>query len=133
MRYLTVAEVFLIHEHDLQRYGGSSGLRSIALLESAVFRPQTSYGGEELYETIFEKTASMIHAIISNHPFIDGNKRTAMVSGAVFLNLNGYSLELTQEKFVEVAMAVASKKMLLKDLAVSIEENSVLVPYTMRT
>ena len=125
MKYLTVAEVFLIHEYEIQRYGGFPGLRSIELLESAVFRSQTSYGGKELYETLFEKTASLIHALISNHPFVDGNKRTAMVSGAVFLLLNGYSLELAQERFVKIGLDGANKKLLPKDLAVFIEESSV--------
>jgi death-on-curing protein len=117
MRYLSVEEILLIHEFELQRYGGLLGIRSIELLESSVQRPQTRYGGKELFNTPFEKAASLIHSIIANRPFMDGNKRTALVSGTVFLRLNGYTLNLSQKEFVKIALDVTNRTVELEDLA----------------
>ncbi len=116
MRYLKVEEILLIHKYVVQRYGGSQGLQSIELLESAVFRPKTSFGGKELYKTCFDKGACLIHSLISNHPFVDGNKRTAMVAGIVFLSLNGYVTDFSQEEVVEIALDIAKRNIELKEL-----------------
>lgn len=123
MRYLTVEEILLIHEYEIQRYGGLPGLKDITLLESACHRPQTSYGGLELYKTPFEKGAALIHAIIANHPFADGNKRTAMVAGLTFLNLNNYILRLTKKEFMDIALDTATKKLTIPNLANLLEKN----------
>ncbi len=124
MRYLSVEEVLLIHEYQLQRYGGSPGLRSIHLLESSVCRPQTSYGGNELYRTPFDKAACLIHSLILNHPFIDGNKRTGMVAGTLFLRLNGYSLKLSTKNYVKTALEIANHSLELGDLSETLGANS---------
>ena len=83
-------EVIAIHHDQIKRYGGSHGIRDLNLLISAVSRPQASFAGKDLYTTVFDKTAALIHSLIMNHPFVDGNKRTAMVSGARTLFINGY-------------------------------------------
>jgi len=124
MRYLTVEEVILIHKYELQRYGGVDGIRSINLLESAVHRPSTSFGGSEIYLTVFDKAASLIQAIIKNHPFIDGNKRTAMIAGIVFLKMNYYETSVSQKKLVELALEIADSKLSLEDIAVFLEAHS---------
>lgn len=109
--YLTLEQILVIHEDQIERYGGTSGLRNLELLESAVFRPQSTFDGKDLYEDVFEKTASLIHSLILNHPFIDGNKRTGMVGGLVFLEINGFLLKVQQKEFVEIALAIATKKL----------------------
>ena len=114
--YLSLEQVITIHEDQVIRYGGSSGLRDVPLLESAVFRPQSSFGGEDLYPTIFDKAASLMHSLILNHPFIDANKRTGTASMLVFLELNGYRLKVPQKALVEVAKGVESKKISLDEL-----------------
>src|SRR3989344_9033339 len=124
MRYLTVEEVILIHKYELQRYGGVDGIRSINLLESSVHRPSTSFGGSEIYLTVFDKAASLIQAIIKNHPFIDGNKRTAMIAGIVFLKMNYYETSVSQKKLVELALEIADSKLSLEDIAVFLEAHS---------
>lgn len=107
MRYLTIEEIILIHEYELQKYGGHPGIRNIALLESSTYRPQTSFGERELYKTPFEKAACLMYVIIKNHPFVDGNKRTAVVSSIIFLKLNGHNLKLSQKKLVKIALDTA--------------------------
>lgn len=124
MRYLSVEELILIHEYELKRYGGASGIRSIELLESTVFRPQTSYGGREFYDTPFAKAASLVHSIITSHPFVDGNKRTAMVSGTIFLRLNGYKLKISQKDYVKTALDIANHKLDLENLVTILKQNS---------
>lgn len=86
--YLTVAEVLEIHTDQIQRYGGSPGVRDHGLLESAVLRPQTGY-----YADVIEEAAALWESLSQNHPFIDGNKRTAFAATYTFLAING--LEVT--------------------------------------
>lgn len=116
--YLTLEQIIIIHEDQIVRYDGSSGLRDVSLLESAVFRPQSSFGGEDLYPTIFDKASALIHSLILNHPFIDGNKRTGIASMLVFLELNGYRLQVIQKALVNTALEVGSKKLNVEKLAV---------------
>jgi death on curing protein len=75
---ITKEEVFLIHNEVVILHGGSNGIRDIGGLESAIARPYQTFGAKDLYPTCFEKAAAIGESIIMNHPFIDGNKRTAM-------------------------------------------------------
>lgn len=100
MRSLTVADVVFIHDDLVARYGGVGGIRDNGLLESAVFRCQATFGGDDLYPTVFDKAAALFHAIIFDHPFVDGNKRTAIGSAAIFLDLNGWVLVASKEDLV---------------------------------
>lgn len=85
--YLTVIEILAIHEDQIVRYGGASGVRDRGLLEAALFRPQTGY-----YADLVEQAAALWESISQNHPFIDGNKRTAFAAAYTFLVINGVSL-----------------------------------------
>src|SRR6516162_9483441 len=82
--YLTFAEVLAIHDDQIERYGGSPGVRDPGLLEAAVFRPQTGY-----YTDLIEEAAALWESLAQNHPFIDGNKRTAFAATYTFLAING--------------------------------------------
>jgi death-on-curing protein len=85
--YLTVAEVLAIHEDQIARYGGSPGIRDRGLLEAALFRPQTGY-----YTDLLEEAAALWESLSQNHPFMDGNKRTAFAATYTFLAINGAQL-----------------------------------------
>ena len=85
--YLTMAELLAIHEDQVQRYGGASGLRDPGALESALFRPQTGY-----YSDLIEEAAALWESLAQNHPFVDGNKRTAFAATYTFLAINGLGL-----------------------------------------
>jgi death-on-curing protein len=82
--YLTQAEVLAIHADQIERYGGSQGVRSHGLLEAALYRPQTGY-----YADLIEEAAALLESLAQNHPFIDGNKRTAFAATYTFLAING--------------------------------------------
>ena len=88
MKYLTVDEVIVIHEFLINEFGGSSGIRDIPALESALARPQTGH-----YTNIFEESAALMESLAINHPFIDGNKRVSFFVTDVFLRLNGYYVD----------------------------------------
>jgi death-on-curing protein len=87
--HLTAEAVKAIHEEVLAAHGGSAGLRDAALLESAVAAPQATYGGEPLLKDAVEVAAAYLFYLCSNHPFVDGNKRTALAACLVFLESNG--------------------------------------------
>lgn len=82
--YLTVIEVLSIHDDQIERYGGGAGVRDRGLLEAALFRPQTGY-----YADLIEEAAALWESLAQNHPFIDGNKRTAFAVTYTFLAING--------------------------------------------
>ena len=88
-RFLTVEEILYIHDNQIEIYGGSSGVRSLDLLSSAVNHVMAEYENHKLYNTALEIASAYIFHICQNHCFIDGNKRTALASGLVFLDLNG--------------------------------------------
>ncbi len=88
--HLTVEIVREIHSEAIARFGGSAGLREPTLLESAVAAPQASFGGESPYADAIEIAAAYLFYLCKNHPFVDGNKRTAFGACLVFLKLNGF-------------------------------------------
>lgn len=90
--FLTLAEVVEIHSNQIQLYGGTDGIRDIHLLQSALAQPEASFGGAWLHEDIFEMAAAYAFHLCQNHPFLDGNKRTALASALVFLDINGLIL-----------------------------------------
>ena len=90
--FLTLAEVIEIHNDQIRRYGGSAGIRDMNLLSSAVAMPYAGFGGQYLHTDVFEMAAAYAFHISQNHPFVDGNKRTALASALVFLELNGINL-----------------------------------------
>lgn len=122
--FLTLEQVLVIHEDQIVRYGGTSGLRDLMLLESAIFRPQSSFGGEYLYSTVFVKAGALVHSLILNHPFIDGNKRTGVVSALVFLEINGYSLDVTQNELMGMALKTIAKVRDIEGIADWLKSNS---------
>ena len=90
--FLTVADVLTLHSDQIREFGGSDGLRDQGGLESAVAQASATYGGKHLHADLFEMAASYAFHIAENHPFVDGNKRTALNAAIVFLGLNGFDV-----------------------------------------
>lgn len=124
MKYLSVKDVLLLHNMAIDESGGSHGLRDLGLLESAVARPQVSFGGEDLYPNIFLKAGVLVHGLLRNHPFVDGNKRTSMYSAMTFLELNGYRFEAKQKEVVEFALKVENEKLSVEEIAKWLKEHA---------
>ena len=115
--FLTLAEVLEFHTRQIEEFGGTEGVRDRALLQSALAQPEAGFGGHWLHEDIFEMAAAYAFHICKNHPFLDGNKRTALDAALIFLELNHISLEAPQKQLVEIMLCVAEGKMSKKELA----------------
>jgi death-on-curing protein len=108
--HLDVDIVREIHAEVIKRFGGANGIRDENLLTSAVLTPQSSFGGKSPYADIVEIAGAYLFYICKNHPFIDGNKRTAMVAAIVFLRLNGIETALDSAEWERFVLDVASSK-----------------------
>ncbi|MGB8932380.1 MAG: type II toxin-antitoxin system death-on-curing family toxin [Anaeromyxobacteraceae bacterium] len=115
--FLDLADVLLIHEKQLARYGGSAGLRDQGLLESAIAQPQASFGGAFVHESLFAMAAAYAFHIAENQPFLDGNKRTGVLAAVVFLELNGFIVEEPPTAFYETMIAIAERRLDKEGLA----------------
>lgn len=85
--YVTTADALFFHQQLIERYGGAAGVRDLGALESALHRPKTGY-----YDTVIHQAAALLESLVHNHPFVDGNKRTAFAVADVFLRINGYRI-----------------------------------------
>jgi death on curing protein len=99
--FLTVVEILAMHADQIERYGGSPGIRDEGLLEAAVYRPQTGY-----YADLIEEAAALWESLSQNHPIIDGNKRTAFAATYTFLAINGAQLAATAEDIILFVVAL---------------------------
>lgn len=109
-RFLSITEVIEIHDHEIAAAGGSPGVRDLKILESALAAPQASFSGKYLMD-IFQMAATYVQSIAVNHPFVDGNKRTALASGLVFLFMNGFTIdELHEEELADMTLDLVTKK-----------------------
>ena len=113
-RFLRVQEVVDMHDLLILEFGGLNGLRDLGLLVSAVEAPKASLSNEFLHPTLFDKAAAYLFHISRNHPFIDGNKRTAAFAALAFLEDNKVRLNFDEYEFeelvVETSMGHISKK-----------------------
>lgn len=128
MKYLTVEEVLLLHARLIQRTGGSGGVRDMGLLESALGRPHATFGGRDLYPRLWDKAAALMQSLIKNHPFVDGNKRTALTATGIFLELNGYVLTADHEEVLDFVRRVARGEADIEAIAAWLEAHSCYEP-----
>lgn len=106
--FLTVEDVLLLHEVQLGRFGGGAGLRDLPLLESAVAQPAATFAGSFVHTSLYEMAAAYLYHIVKNHPFIDGNKRTGLLSALTFLDTNGIRLLSGSASLYELTLGVAA-------------------------
>lgn len=117
-------DVLFFHYDVITLDGGASGIRDEGALEAAVARPMSGFGGEGRFPTPFAKAAALMESIIQRHPFVDGNKRTGLKSGAFFLFLTGYRLTPSPEELRDLTLEVAEHRLDVDGLAQWIEENT---------
>ncbi|HWE94258.1 MAG TPA: type II toxin-antitoxin system death-on-curing family toxin [Tepidisphaeraceae bacterium] len=107
INFLTLDEVLELHVAQIELFGGSAGLRDLGLLESALAQPMQAFGGQYLHEDLAAMAAAYLYHIVSNHPFLDGNKRTGTDAAIVFLEINGVELPVENELLIELVLEVA--------------------------
>lgn len=109
--FLELEEVLEIHKDQIQRYGGSAGIRDMGLLQSALAMPQAGSGGQYFHADLFEMAAAYLFHLASNHPFVDGNKRVALAAALTFLAMNGVAVGAGSGDAIEkLVLSIASGK-----------------------
>ena len=106
--FLGLADVIRVHVDQIERYGGRVGTRDLGLLQSALAMPRASFGGEWLHRDLYEMAAAYAFHVAQDHPFVDGNKRTALACALVFLELNGVTITDPEGRLYQAMMDVAS-------------------------
>ncbi len=120
-KFISLEEVLELHDDQISSFGGTPGVRDEGLLESALAQPQATFGGELLHPTIAAQAPAYLYHIAMNHPFIDGNKRSAFAVTDTFLRLNGFSLNLTDDRAYDLVMGVAQGTMTKEELSTEFE------------
>ncbi len=115
-------DVLNIHKRQIERFGGLDGIRDDGLLDSALAQPQATFFGELLHPIISAQAAAYLYHLAKNHPFLDGNKRTAFATMIAFLSMNGYELNMTKEEAYNMVMQVAQSQMTKEELSSLLEE-----------
>ncbi len=116
MILLTVDEIISLHSKLIAKTGGIDGLRDKGLLESAVYSADSGFGDEEAYPTVEEKSARLMYSLVSNHAFVDGNKRIGVFVLLLTLRLNGIILKYRQAELVALGLSTAKGELGFKEI-----------------
>jgi len=122
--YLTVDQILELHASQLRRYRGGAGLRDRGGLEAAVARPQMTFGGEDLYVDAAAKAAALMHSLVMNHPFVDGNKRVGAHAALLFLRANNFQLGISPAELTEITLTVARGELEAEALAIWLRQRA---------
>lgn len=117
MIYLTPEQILFLHDRLVAETGGSHGVRDLNLLLSAVSRPRASFDDRDLYPDLFSKAAALMDSLTNNHPFVDGNKRTGIAAAALFLQANGYHLQVSNTELEKFTLEVARSQRKIEEIA----------------
>lgn len=120
---LDIDQVVKLHEMLIERTGGDTGLRDRGLLESSIYQAYASFDGKDLYPTTLDKIARQTYALVSNHPFVDGNKRIGVFVMLVLLDLNGIKLLYEQKELIQLGLGLAQSTYYAEDVRSWIEEH----------
>jgi death-on-curing protein len=126
--FLTIHEIIAIHEDQVNRYGGTHGIRDEDLLLSAAGMPEIGFGGEYLHHDLFEMAAAYLFHLVMDHPFIDGNKRVGTAAARVFLRLNGCDVPMSDDEIYDLVIAVTEGRAGKSEVADAFREASVPLP-----
>ena len=118
-------QVLLLQRTIIKRTGGSDGVRDYNLLDSAINSAYQTFGGEDLYKTVLEKGARLGFSLVSNHAFVDGNKRIGVLVMLTFLKINGVNLSLTDMDVIDIGLSLADGSMDYEKLVKRLEKHSV--------
>jgi death on curing protein len=122
--FVSLEQVLALHELQSRRYGGAKGVRDRGALEAAVGRPQATFGGEDLYPDHAGKAAALLHSLVMNHPFVDGNKRVGAHAALVFLDANGLDQDFGAPALTELVLAVARGEMSAEAVAIWLRQRT---------
>ncbi|AFY85848.1 type II toxin-antitoxin system death-on-curing family toxin [Chroococcidiopsis thermalis] len=121
--FLELNDILIIHQILLEQFGGLPGIRDEGLLEFAIFQPKATFFGELLHPTIHVQAAAYLYHIAKNHPFLDGNKRTAFGAMEAFLRLNGCNLSFSDEQAYQIVLQVAQGEISKEELTLLLKQH----------
>ncbi len=122
--FLTLDEVLALHSDQIRRYGGSGGIRDRGLLSSALGTPSATFGGSFLHQSLFEMAAAYLFHLAQNHPFVDGNKRTALAAALVFLIMNDVEIRSSEDDLTDLVLGVAEGRITKSEVAVFLQKHA---------
>lgn len=122
--FVPKADVLDIHQRQVEKFGGLDSIRDEGLLDSALAQPQVTFFGELLHPSISTQAAAYLYHLAKNHPFLDGNKRTAFATTIAFLGINGYELNMSEEAAYNMVLQVAQGEMSKEELTSLLEQHT---------
>jgi len=122
--FLTLDEILVVHEEQIRLFGGTTGIRDPGLLLSAMGNVEATFEGVFLHETIFEMAAAYLYGICRNHPFVDGNKRTALSAALTFLDTHQIEVHAAGNELYDLVIGVAEGRISKAAIAVFLEQRS---------
>ncbi|QSJ15823.1 type II toxin-antitoxin system death-on-curing family toxin [Nostoc sp. UHCC 0702] len=122
-KFLYISQVLAIHQDQIISFGGTYGIRDEGLLDSALAQPQATFAGELLHPSIHEQAAAYLYYLVMNHPFMDGNKRTAFAVMDTFITMNEYNLNLSEEEAYNLIIRVVQKEISKEELSAFLEQH----------
>ena len=127
VRFLELTDILEIHRSRIELYGGSTGLRDLGMLQSAIAQPLAGFGEHYLHADVYEMAAAYWYHIAKNHAFIDGNKRTALAACPVFLDFNNINIDVAPYKLEEFTIALAESKVDEAEAAAFLRQSAQIV------
>ena len=121
--FLTLDEVLALHEDQIRRYGGISGIREPELVSSALGAVSATFGGRYLHQSLFEMAAAYLFYLAQNHPFLDGNKRAALAAALMFLWMNDIEVVAEEDALTDLVLSVADGRASKAEVAVFLSEH----------
>jgi death-on-curing protein len=121
----SAAQILALHQALLREFGGRRGLRDRGALEASLARPFATFDGEDLYPDAAAKAAALMHSLVSNHPFVDGNKRVGAAAAELLLEVNGWSLHAEDDGLEEITLAVARGEVAAEALAIWLRQRTI--------
>lgn len=121
---LSIEAVLYLHERIIDQAGGKQGIRDLPLLHSALERCKATFAGEDLYPSTFDKAAALLHSLVMNPAFLDGNKRTAYQTMKSFLHVNGYAITASQKEIVRFCISVDNVGLKLSEIITWLEKHT---------
>jgi len=125
IKFLDKETILIFHQDQLELYGGKKGIRDEHLLESALAQPEASFGGEYVHKDLFQMAAAYGYHLCQNHPFYDGNKRTALIVMYTFLYVNGFQINADKKSLFAIMMDLANGKVSKEELSDYLKKHSI--------
>jgi death on curing protein len=121
---ISVADILGVHQFSIDNFGGANGVRDMGGLESAIARPFQTFGGNDLYESIFEKAAALGESLIINHPFLDGNKRTGFIAMVASIEEEKYLLNASQIEAYNFTIKISTGEIKFEEIVEWLKNNT---------